>query len=114
MVSTYAGALGCVVGLVIGQILFKLSAQAIVSSGTPFAVKVAIPLFSAFFLYGVSSLAWVWVLQKADLGRVYPITALAFVLVPLASHFVFGERFHWQYVVGISLIILGIIISVKS
>jgi drug/metabolite transporter (DMT)-like permease len=78
------------------------------------AIKPATTLFAAMYLYGITSVAWVWVLQKVELGRVYPLMALAFVLVPPGSHFVFGERFHSQYFVGVAMIMAGIIIAVKA
>lgn len=40
--------------------------------------------------------------------------ALAFVLVPLASHWLFGERFQPQYFIGIVLIMTGIVVAVRS
>lgn len=110
----YVAATLCVVALAIGQILFKLSATALSESGTFFAIKPAAILFAAMCLYGATSVAWVWVLQKVELGRVYPLMALAFVLVPPGSHFVFGERFHSQYFVGVAMIMAGIIIAVKA
>ncbi len=51
---------------------------------------------------------------KNELGRVYPLMALAFVLVPIGSHFVFGERFQPQYFVGVAIIMVGIFITVKA
>lgn len=110
----YAAAILCVVGLAIGQILFKISATALSESGTFFAIKPAAILFAAMCLYGVTSVAWVWVLQKVELGRVYPLMALAFILVPLGSHFVFGERFQSQYFIGVAMIVIGIVVAVKS
>ena len=104
----------CVVGLAIGQILFKVSAMSLSETGSFFAPKTAVTLFSAMALYAITSIAWVWVLQKVELGRVYPLMALAFVLVPLGSHFIFGERFQPQYFAGVALIIIGIVIAVKS
>jgi drug/metabolite transporter (DMT)-like permease len=83
----------CEVGIAIGQILFKLGATALAQTGSYLAFKTAAILLAAMCLYGITSIAWFWVLQKVDLGRVYPLMALAFVLVPLGSHFVFGERF---------------------
>lgn len=110
----YVAAILCVVGLAIGQILFKISATALSESGTFFAIKPTVILFAAMCLYGVTSIAWVWVLQKVELGRVYPLMALAFALVPLGSHLVFGERFQTQYFVGVGLIMAGIIIAVRG
>jgi len=111
---TYVVAILCVIGLAVGQILFKISATALTESGSFFAIKSATTLFAAMCLYGITSVAWVWVLQKVELGRVYPLMALAFVLVPLGSHFVFGERFQPQYFVGVAMIMAGIFIAVKA
>lgn len=112
--NTYVIALLVVIGMAIGQIVFKLSATALSESGTFFAVKPAAMFFLAMCLYGIMSVAWVWVLQKAELGRVYPLMALAFVLVPIGSYFIFGERFQTQYFVGVSLIMAGIVITVRA
>jgi drug/metabolite transporter (DMT)-like permease len=103
----------CVIGLAIGQILFKVSATSLTQTGSFFAPKTAAILFSALALYGTTTIAWVWVLQKVELGKVYPLMALAFILVPLGSHFIFGERFQLQYFIGIALIVSGIIVTVK-
>lgn len=110
----YVAAILCVVGLAIGQILFKISATALSESGTFFAIKPAATLFTAMCLYGITSVAWVWVLQKVELGRVYPLMALAFILVPLGSHLVFGERFQPQYFIGVAMIMIGIVVAVKA
>lgn len=103
----------CVIGLAIGQILFKVSATSLTQTGSFFAPKTAAILFVALTLYGTTTIAWVWVLQKIELGKVYPFMALAFVLVPLGSHFILGERFQLQYYIGIAMIVSGIIVTVK-
>ena len=108
---TYLVAVLCVVGLAIGQILFKVSANAAHAGGSLIAVKPLTALFGAMCLYGLTSLAWVWVLQRVQLGKVYPLMALAFLLVPIGSHFVFGERFQTQYVFGVAFIMIGVILT---
>lgn len=110
----YVAAILCVVGLAIGQILFKVSAIALTESGTLFAIKPAAILFAAMCLYGATSVIWVWVLQEVELGRVYPFMALAFILVPLGSYLVFGERFQPQYFIGVAMIMIGIVVAVKA
>lgn len=110
----YGVAILCVIGLAIGQILFKVSAASLNATGSFFAFKTAAALLIAMVLYAITSIAWVWVLQKIPLGRVYPLMALAFVLVPLGSYIVFGERFQPQYFVGVSLICVGIVIAVTG
>ena len=104
----------CVIGLAIGQILFKASATSLVQTGSFFAFKTASILIAAMTLYAITSIAWVWVLQKVELGRVYPLMALAFILVPLGSHLIFGERFQPQYFGGVVLIMMGIVVAVNS
>lgn len=110
----YVIALLCVVGIAAGQILFKLSAISLQRTGTFFDVKTILILGSAFALYGLTTIAWVWVLQKIELGKAYPLMALAFVLVPIGSHFILGERFQMQYVFGVIFIAFGIMLAVKS
>ena len=104
----------CVVGLAIGQILFKLSATSLAQTGSFLAFKTASTLLAAMLLYGLTSIAWIWVLQKVELGRVYPLMALAFILVPFGSHLLFGEHFSSQYFIGVALIVTGIVVSVNA
>jgi drug/metabolite transporter (DMT)-like permease len=111
---TYVVAVLCVIGLAIGQILFKASAAALAGGGSIFALKTAAMFLAAMGLYASTSVAWVWVLQKVELGRIYPLMALAFILVPIGSYFVFGERLHPQYFLGLVMIIGGILVIVRS
>lgn len=110
----YMIAVFCVLGLAIGQVLFKASATNLSQSGSFFEFKTAAMLLAAMCLYGVTSVAWVWVLQKVELGRAYPLMALGFVLVPLASYLIFGEKFTAQYFLGVVLIVTGIVVTLNS
>lgn len=104
----------CVAGIAAGQVLFKFSANSMSHSGNLFA-PVALAAFStAMVLYGITSIGWVLILRRAELGKVYPFMALAFVLVPLASRLLFGERFTLGYFVGTALIMMGIAVTVAS
>jgi len=107
----YISAFLCVLGLAIGQVLFKYSASALKNDELTHAVAF---LLSAMCIYGITSVAWVFILQKNELGRVYPIMALAFILVPIGSHIAFGEKFQPQYFIGVALIMAGIIIAIRS
>ncbi|ALX86611.1 4-amino-4-deoxy-L-arabinose-phospho-UDP flippase [Achromobacter denitrificans] len=110
----YVAAVLCVIGMATGQILFKVSASAWTQAGTFFAWRPLLILCAAMMLYGIISIAWVWILQRVELGRVYPFMALSFVLVPLGSHFLFDERFNTQYFIGIAFIMMGIVVAGKS
>lgn len=113
-VLNYFIAFLCVVGIAIGQVLFKLTAASLARTGSFFATNTLTLLVGAFALYGLTTVAWIWVLQKVDLGRIYPFMALAFVMVPIGSYIFLDERFTSQYFVGVAVIIVGILIVVKS
>lgn len=112
--AIYFVAIMCVVGIAVGQLLFKSGAMSWSESGNVFGIQTLSFLLGAVALYGVTSVAWVWVLQKLDLGRAYPIMALAFVLVPVGSYLVFGERFPPRYALGVLLIVGGMMISARA
>lgn len=107
-------ALGCVLGISVGQILFKLAAREWELEQSLLAVRPLSILLTAFALYGATTLVWVWVLRRSDLGRIYPLMALAFVLVPIGSALFFGERFNSFYYVGLGLVITGLLFVVRS
>lgn len=111
---TYFIAILCVLGIAAGQLLFKLSALSLQRTGTYLHPQTATVFLSSLALYGITTLAWIWVLQKIELGRIYPLMALAFVLVPIGSHFFLGERFQPQYFIGVAIIVVGICIAVRA
>lgn len=107
-------ALLCVCGIAAGQILFKMAANSFASNGGKLLSAGGVILFSALALYGLTTLAWIWVLQRAELGKIYPLMALAFILVPLASHFLFGEAFTWRYAIGCALLVAGVVLTASG
>lgn len=107
--TTYLWALGCVIGLSIGQVLFKATAMELNRGGVnPRAILL---LGGAMALYGLITLAWVWLLKSAELGKIYPFMALAFIFVPVGTHFLFGEAFTPRYFLGVSLIMAGLVVT---
>jgi drug/metabolite transporter (DMT)-like permease len=113
-VSNYFLPIVCVVIIAIGQIFFKLDALELQKTGNFFNFKVVLFFLIAIILYGLSSLLWVIALQKFSLSKIYPIMALAFILVPLASFFIFHEKLSLQYFCGLFLIISGIFLIANS
>lgn len=108
--SSYLLAFICVVGLAAGQLLFKASANAMVAGGT-FSTRALLYLGLALALYGSTTLLWVRLLRAAELGKLYPIMALAFVLVPAGSHVLYGESLSVRYFVGVTLIVAGFMLT---
>jgi len=111
---TYLLAIVCVIGIAIGQLLFKFGATTLKNSGSVFDPKTFMILSFALGLYGFVTILWIYVLQRLELGKVYPLMALAFVLVPIGSYFLFGEKFQTQYFVGLFLVVSGIIVIAKA
>ena len=107
----YLVAFACVAGLALGQILFKMAANALQGGYSVWQPQVLVCLCFAFGLYGVTSLAWVWVLRDLALSRVYPLMALAFVMVPLAARLQFGEVLDSRYFMGMGLIVAGVVLT---
>lgn len=103
-----------IASLATGQILFKYSALATQHETALTRGLVALLsnpyFFLALFVYGVSTLAWVWLLRTVELNYAYPFVALCFVIVPIISHFVFGESLNFKLFAGCALIVAGIIV----
>jgi drug/metabolite transporter (DMT)-like permease len=104
--------------MALGQLLFKLGADniqqftnlpnylyQIVSSGK---------LISACVIYALAIFIWVWALTQAPLSRIYPFTALAYVLTPLFAYLILDEKVNLQFLLGTLLLLAGIIISTTA
>lgn len=107
----YLTAFFCVLGLAAGQLLFKAAANQSAKSGSLLDSHALFYLAAAMGLYAVMSLVWVWLLRATELGRIYPVMALAFVLVPLGSHFLYDEVFTARYFAGVALIMAGVFLT---
>ena len=58
--------------------------------------------------WAASTVCWLYVLRVTPLSRAYLLSSLTYVLIPLASVYVFGEQIRRLHVVGVVLIIMGI------
>jgi multidrug transporter EmrE-like cation transporter len=54
------------------------------------------------------TICWLHVLRVAPLSRAYGLTSLTYVIIPLASIYLFGEQVRRLHVAGIILITVGI------
>ena len=111
---TYIVAILCICGIATGQLLFKCTADSQALSGSYLHPSTLTWLLSAMLLYGITTFGWIWTLQQGTLSRLYPWMALAFVLVPLLSAVFLGERLQTTYWIGVSLIVAGVSIAVRS
>lgn len=103
--------------IAIGQLLFKKTSQHL--SGD-FNLQMLVDLLTnlwfitAVFFYGAATLLWVYILKDTPLSFAYPFVALGFIIIPVASWFIWNEPISFQYAVGTALILSGIFIIVKS
>jgi undecaprenyl phosphate-alpha-L-ara4N flippase subunit ArnE len=103
--------------LAAGQLFFKAAAEQIkFSERLPEVLwnTASNPyLLFGLAIYAAATALWIWVLREAPLSIAYPITALAFVIVPLLSVAVFKEPFHVKYIYGGLLIVMGVFVIAR-
>jgi uncharacterized membrane protein len=104
--------LGAVAFSAAGQLFLKSGAQHLARLGRlEFLLAAArdIRVLSGLAAWIASTLCWLYILRVAPLSRAYGLTSLTYVLIPLASVYVFGEQLRRPHVVGIILITMGIV-----
>lgn len=101
-------------GISIGQILFRLSAQHIDPQRWIASTLGNGWLWAALIVYAVATVLWVNVLRTAPLSRVYPLIALAFVVVPLLDTLLLGEPLRPQSLIGGVIIVFGVVIAIQG
>lgn len=105
--------------LILGAIAFSAAGQLLLKSGAQhlagldrleFLLGAArdIRVLSGLAAWIAWTICWLYVLRVAPLSRAYGLTSLTYVLIPLASVYVFGEQVRPQHVAGIILITVGI------
>jgi len=109
----------CLFGLLlaIGQVLFKLAgreANLVDQVGDIAGLFVTPWTWAALLIYGGATVLWIILIQRVPLSRAYPFAALGFVLVPMASFWLFGERITLSYVLGAALVVVGIVVIGSS
>ena len=79
------------------------------------SLLIRMPLFHiALIRYGVSTVLWISLIGRYTLAIAYPFAAMAVVMVPLVEVLVYKQRLASVYWVGLSLVIIGILIIVRS
>ncbi len=95
-----------------GQILWKLGvSNTIIESLNDLAQLIISPfVLLGLFVYGVTTLLWLYILNQAPLSYVYPIQSLAFVFILFASFFIFHESIPYTRWIGVFVICIGVYI----
>lgn len=72
--------------------------------GEPLALVALAGYFATFIL-------WLAILHASPLSAAFPLTALTYVLVPVAAWGGLGEAISWPKAAGIALIVLGVVVQ---
>jgi multidrug transporter EmrE-like cation transporter len=98
-----------------GQIVLKIGASKS-ADGDLNILKLFLnwQVFIGLFLYGLSALVWIIVLRKSELSFAYPLVSLGYIIVFIASFFLFQESISLIRGVGLFFILIGIILIAKS
>ena len=90
----------------LGQVLLKYSA----TGRNNLAEHLNLWLLGGALCYGTGAVLWIYCMARVPLLRVYPFTALAFMLTVLAGVLVFGETAGPAYWAGLGLILTGLLL----
>ncbi len=101
----------CVLGISIGQLLFKKAAANLPATLSLAGFLQNWWLMAALVLYGFTTLGWVWILRHAPLHVAYPFMGLAFLIVPTLAWLLLGEPVGWRTLVGGVLILVGVALA---
>lgn len=105
-----AGPVLCALAISFGQIAFKLLGRMYASGVGLFAPRSLALLCAAGALYVGATGAWIWLLRTLPLSRAYPFMAVSFIVVPLLSWLLLGERLSPAYLAGVALVSAGIVV----
>ena len=105
-------ALVTVVVISLGQLLFKFAGIEIQKAQTWLSLRVLFTVAAAGVIYVAATLIWINLLRYVPLNKAYVFAALSFVLVPIASHFLFHEPLTLGHGVGTALVVAGIVTAV--
>jgi drug/metabolite transporter (DMT)-like permease len=103
----------CVLGISIGQLLFKQAAVSIRAAHQWQDWLLNGWLIAALVLYGLTTLAWIWVLRETPLRLAYPFMGLAFLIVPVMSWLFLGEQLRGTTLAGGALILVGVALAAQ-
>jgi multidrug transporter EmrE-like cation transporter len=103
----------CVLAISVGQVLFKLAAVRVETTDSrALAVSLLLnpPLLTALAVYGLATLAWVWLLRDRSLSASYPLFGLSFVMVAVMGRLFLGESLSLPVLAGTSLVVAGVVV----
>lgn len=96
-----------------GQLAFKHGLNGIELALSPASILRTIftpYVFLGFAMYGISSIIWLFVLERFPLSIAYPALALSYVLIVFASFIFLQEPLTINKIIGSFIILIGVIV----
>ncbi len=108
--------------LVVGQALWKIASgqlSGIAQNGIMALLMKLItnpPFLVGCVLYVLATGMWIYLLGQYEYSKIYPVfVGTCVILALIVGYFFFGENQHlWSKVIGSTVIILGIYLTVRS
>ena len=101
-----------------GQLLLRLGAMGAAPATLDLATWVGLfsrwPIVAGLFLWGVSMIAWLAVLGRAELSYAYLFGSVNYVAVPLAAAMLLGETLPRARLLGMVCILAGVILVLQG
>ncbi len=85
----------------------QVVAKVIGSFSNPYVV-------AGFILYGLSALVWMIVLSRVEVSWAYPMVSFSYVVVVVASRFLFNEDVDLVRILGTLVICAGVFLVSRS
>lgn len=76
-----------------------------------FAMLTDLGVLSGLGAAGAAAVLWIWAIQRLELSYAYPLMALTFAIVPVASHLMLGESLRPLRLGGIAVIVFGVVLT---
>ena len=109
--------LGAVAFSAAGQLFLKSGAQQLAGvEGVSFLLAAArhVHVLSGLFAWALSTVCWLYVLRVEPLSKAYLLSSLTYLLIPIASVYVFGEQIRRLHAVAMVLIIAGVALLIYA
>lgn len=104
-----------IAGLSAGQMLFKIGALRLERDGAPTSIPfLNVPIVVALLIYVISTMFWISALRVLPLRLAYPVSALAFVVVPVLGHYFLDEPISVRSLIGAVIIVAGIAVATSG
>lgn len=87
---------------------------ATLSAGSAKAIATNLVVWGGLGLFGLSAVAWLFVLSRTSLSFAYPFASLTYLLIVLVDRFVFHEEIPAARWAGVALIMTGIVLVART